>query len=114
MQMLGRYYVQYFNNTYHPECGVGDYKKDSFDRKPNPGMLLCAAKKHGFDPGRSIMIGDKDLDMQAASKPWVGVRCHYLAGDDGEIVYDVATHKIHSMRDGVLLLSESVATSEGA
>ena len=103
-----------FYCPYHPEYGVGRYKKDSSYRKPNPGMLLRAAKKHGLDLGRSIMIGDKDSDMQAASKAGVGVRCHYLAGDDGEIVSDVATHKIHSLRDGVSLLSESVATSEDA
>lgn len=103
-----------FYCPYHPEYGVGRYKKDSSYRKPNPGMLLRAAKKHGLDLARSIMIGDKDSDMQAASKAGVGVRCHYLAGDDGEIVSDVATHKIHSLRDGVSLLSESVATSEDA
>jgi hypothetical protein len=47
-------------------------------------------------------------------KAVVGVRCHYLAGAVGEIVSDVATHKIHSLRDGVSLMSESVATSEDA
>ena len=31
-------------------------------------MLLPASEKHGLDLGRSIMIGDKDSDMQAASK----------------------------------------------
>jgi D-glycero-D-manno-heptose 1,7-bisphosphate phosphatase len=101
-----------FYCPYHPEYGVGRYKKDSLYRKPNPGMLLRAAKKHGLDLARSIMIGDKDSDMRAASKAGVGVRCHYLAGADGEIVSDVATHKIHSLRDGVSLLSESVATLE--
>jgi D-glycero-D-manno-heptose 1,7-bisphosphate phosphatase len=57
-----------FQCLYHPEFGVGHYRKDSFDRKPNPGMLLRDAKKHGLDLGHSIMIGDKDSDMQAASK----------------------------------------------
>ena len=75
-------------------------------------MLLRAAEKHMLDMGDLIMIGDKDSDMQAASKAGVGVRCHYLAGDDGKIVSNVATHKIHSLRDGVPLLSESVSTSE--
>ena len=106
--------IDVFYCPYHPEHGVGRYKKDSLYRKPNPGMLLRAAKKHGLDLGRSMMIGDKESDMQAASKAGVGVRCHYLAGDDGEIVSDVATHKIHSLREGVLLLSESGATSERA
>jgi D-glycero-D-manno-heptose 1,7-bisphosphate phosphatase len=97
---------------FHPEHGVGTYKMDSADRKPNPGMLLRAAEKHNIDLKHSIMIGDKDSDMQAASKAGVGVRCHYLADDEGEIVSENATHKIHTLRDGVLLLSESVATSE--
>lgn len=96
-----------FHCPYHPENGVGYYKKDSFDRKPNPGMLLRAAKKHGLDLGGSIMIGDKDSDMQAASKAGIGVRCHYLARADGGIASDVATHKIHSLREGIALLSES-------
>jgi D-glycero-D-manno-heptose 1,7-bisphosphate phosphatase len=61
-----------FYCPYHPEHGVGRYKKDSLYRKPNPGMLLRAAKKHGLDIGNSIMIGDKDSDMQAASKAGVG------------------------------------------
>ncbi len=114
MQMLGRYYVQYLNYTYHPERGVGRYKKDLLCRTPNPGMLLRAAKKHVLDLGRSIMIGDKDSDMQAASKAGVGIGWHYLAGAVEGIVSKVATHKIHSLREGVSLLSELVATSEDA
>ena len=100
-----------YHCPYHPENGVGHYERDSFDRKPNPGMLLRAAEKHRLDMGNSIMIGDKDSDMQAASKAGVRIRCHYLAGAVGEIVSNVATHKIHSLREGASLLSESVATS---
>jgi D-glycero-D-manno-heptose 1,7-bisphosphate phosphatase len=99
-----------FHCPYHPENGVGHYKRDSFDRKPNPGMLLRAAKNYGFDLGRSIMIGDKDSDMQAAIKAGVGVRCHFLASDESEIVSDVATYRIHTLRDALSLLSESVPT----
>jgi histidinol phosphatase-like enzyme len=72
-------------------------------------MLLRAAKKHGLDLGRSIMSGDKDSDIQATSKAGVGVRCHYLAGDDGEIVSDVATHKIHSLREGGFAVGSDLA-----
>lgn len=32
-------------------------------RKPNPGMLLDAAEKHGLDLSRSWMIGDKERDV---------------------------------------------------
>jgi histidinol phosphatase-like enzyme len=102
-----------FYCPYHPEHGIGHYKKDSLCRKPNPGMLLHAAKKHGIDLRSSIMIGDKDSDMQAASRAGVGVRCHYLAGDAKEIVSDLSTHKIHSLRDAVFLLSGSRFPSDG-
>jgi len=38
------------------------------DRKPNPGMILKAAEKHCIDLGRSWMIGDKEIDMEAGRK----------------------------------------------
>ena len=103
-----------FYCPFHPERGVGHYKKESFDRKPNPGMLLRAAIKHGIDMRRSIMIGDKDSDMQAASNASVGIRCLYLTSADEAIVSNAATHKIYSLRNGISLLSESVGTSEDA
>jgi D-glycero-D-manno-heptose 1,7-bisphosphate phosphatase len=103
-----------FYCPYHPVHGIGRYKKDSICRKPNPGMLLVAAKKYKLDMGSSIMIGDRDSDMQAAGKAGVRVRCHYLAGNIGEIVSNFATHRIHSLSDGVALLSESLATSRDA
>lgn len=92
---------------YHPVHGIGHYKKDSICRKPNPGMLLLAAEKYKVDMRSSIMIGDKDSDMQAASKAGVGVRCHYLEGAVGEIVSSFATHKIHSLREGVSLVERN-------
>lgn len=99
-----------YHCPYHPEHGVGEYKKDSFDRKPNPGMLLQAAKKYNLDLSRSIMIGDKDSDMQAAKNAGVGVRCHYLAGTHAEDeMSDAATHKILSLWGGMMLLRESAA-----
>jgi D-glycero-D-manno-heptose 1,7-bisphosphate phosphatase len=37
-------------------------------RKPNPGMLLKAMKKHNIDMNQSFMIGDSLTDIQAATK----------------------------------------------
>ena len=51
---------------FHPKNGKGKYLKDSEDRKPNPGMILKAVKNFNLDIKRSIMIGDKDSDRQAA------------------------------------------------
>ena len=57
---------------YHPEHGVGAYKRESEFRKPGPGMLLQAAKEHDIDLSASIMIGDKPSDMQAGAAAGVG------------------------------------------
>jgi histidinol phosphatase-like enzyme len=76
-------------------------------------MLLRAAEKHGLDLGRSIMIGDKDSDMQTATKAGGGVRCHYLAVAGEDIMSNVVTHKIHLFQEGVLLLAKTVFTQTG-
>ena len=37
-------------------------------RKPNPGMILDAAQKHGLDLSRSWMIGDKERDITTGKR----------------------------------------------
>ena len=34
---------------FHPKKGKGIYLKDSYDRKPNPGMILKAVDEHNLD-----------------------------------------------------------------
>lgn len=41
-------------------------------RKPRPGMILRAAREHGIDLARSMMIGDKPSDAEAARCAGVG------------------------------------------
>lgn len=41
-------------------------------RKPNPGMILDAAAKHGFDLSRSWMVGDNESDVTCGHR--AGVR----------------------------------------
>ncbi len=62
---------------YHPDKGVGKYRIDSYDRKPNPGMLLKASEKHHLSLADSIMLGDKQSDIKAARSAGVGVTCLY-------------------------------------
>lgn len=57
---------------FHPEHGVGVYKQDSFDRKPNPGMILRAQADLDIDLGASCLIGDKASDIAAARAAGVG------------------------------------------
>jgi len=55
----------YFS-PYHPE-GTGEYGRDHPDRKPNPGMMLRAARDLDLDLGQSILIGDRCTDIAAAN-----------------------------------------------
>ena len=57
---------------FHEEHGTPEYKKDSFDRKPNPGMILKAKEEFDIDLKNSILIGDKDSDMEAGRRAGVG------------------------------------------
>jgi D-glycero-D-manno-heptose 1,7-bisphosphate phosphatase len=57
---------------YHPEKALPPYLKDSDWRKPAPGMLLQAIKDFDLDAKQSIMIGDRETDMQAAEAAGVG------------------------------------------
>ena len=56
---------------FHPSKGIGKYLRDSYDRKPNPGMLLKAKKNFNLDMNESILIGDKISDIQAGNKSLV-------------------------------------------
>jgi len=80
---------------YHPEQGVGEYRKESFDRKPNPGMLLRARDDLGLDLARSILIGDKDSDIAAAKAAGVGVSLQLRHDIEGS----VADKVVHSLKD---------------
>ena len=43
---------------HHPTAGFGNFKKYSFNRKPNPGMIL-KAKKFKLNKNNCFMIGIK-------------------------------------------------------
>ncbi len=42
--------------------------KNSFMRKPNPGMLIKAIKEFNINPKLSYLVGDRDSDIQAGRK----------------------------------------------
>ena len=58
-------FARVYHCPYHPTAGVGEYRRESFDRKPNPGMLLKARDELGLDLAGSVLIGDKDSDIEA-------------------------------------------------
>ena len=59
---------------HHPEEGLGDYRVHCECRKPRPGMLLQAIQRFEIDPSSSLMIGDKQGDLDAAAAAAVPAR----------------------------------------
>ncbi|MCY4644371.1 MAG: HAD-IIIA family hydrolase [Bacteriovoracales bacterium] len=47
---------------YHKTFGKGEFQKDSFSRKPYPGMVLHFCEKYPIDLNESWMIGDRVTD----------------------------------------------------
>jgi len=71
----------YYYCPQHPEATEAAYRHpDPPDRKPNPGMLLKAMADWPVDRGRSVMVGDKDADLEAARR--AGVRGLKFEGGD--------------------------------
>ena len=65
-----------YHCPYHPEHGVGEYRREHEDRKPSPGMLRRAAADLDLDLDRSLMVGDRCSDVAAANNG--GVRQAFL------------------------------------
>tara|TARA_B100000035_G_scaffold213044_1_gene182546 strand:- start:42 stop:587 length:546 start_codon:yes stop_codon:yes gene_type:complete len=61
---------------YHVDSKIKKYKKDSFNRKPNPGMFLEAMEKYAIDKVNSFTVGDKLSDIEASKKS--GIKNNYL------------------------------------
>jgi len=53
-------YYKYSNNS--------KYRKNEFDRKPNPGMLIKAIKKWNVNTKKSLFLGDSVIDYRLSKK----------------------------------------------
>ncbi len=67
----GAHVDRFYYCAFHPEGSVAEYARDHEDRKPSPGMLLRAMRDWPTDRARSVMIGDKDSDMEVAARAGV-------------------------------------------
>ncbi|HYB74027.1 MAG TPA: lipopolysaccharide heptosyltransferase II [Candidatus Sulfotelmatobacter sp.] len=53
---------------HHADHGAPPYRRACTCRKPGAGMLLQAAREHGLDLTRAVLIGDHWTDVQAARR----------------------------------------------
>jgi D-glycero-D-manno-heptose 1,7-bisphosphate phosphatase len=69
--------------AHHEDAVIEQYRQaDHPLRKPNPGMLLAAIADLGLDPARTLMVGDRQSDMEAARR--AGVHGALYEGGDLE------------------------------
>jgi D-glycero-D-manno-heptose 1,7-bisphosphate phosphatase len=83
----------------HPTEGIGQYRVDSIDRKPGPGMLLRARDELGLDLGASIMLGDKASDMRAGQAAGVGRLLLLCAGPDPSDELPSGTRRVATLAE---------------
>ena len=68
---IGRVY----HCPYHPEAGLGEYRRESFDRKPNPGMILRAKDELSLDLSGSVLANADLSGVDARGRQGLGYRC---------------------------------------
>lgn len=94
----GAYYCPYLEG---PEATEDAYRRESELRKPEPGMLLQAARELNVDLSGSWMIGDSPCDIQAGTL--AGCRTILIKpyGRDSDEADVPATHTVNSLLEAV-------------
>ncbi len=64
-------------------------------RKPEPGMILAAKEEFNLDLANSLMIGDKESDIQAALN--AGIKHTYLFDETKKIINSKATKIVNKL-----------------
>ena len=95
---LGELFAAVYANGHAPADKKADW------RKPNPGMFLQAAADLNIALEPSVMVGDKLVDLQAASRAGIRRLVHVLTGhgaDEREQVMSCFQHAelINSLAD---------------
>lgn len=94
----------YFS-PYHPKYGLGEYKKNHYSRKPNPGMIIQAIEEFKINPKNSILIGDKVSDIIAGNLAGVGtnILLNYRGKKD---ISSLKAQELENINDVIKFLKE--------
>lgn len=72
LEAKNTYIDAYYYCPHHPEGTINKYKINCKCRKPNIGMIERAVKDFDIDLSKSIIIGDKEIDVQTGKNAGIG------------------------------------------
>src|SRR5262249_21707084 len=96
-----------YHCPYHPQDGIGKYRRDHVCRKPKPGMLLQAASDLGLDPAHCAILGDKMSDMEAGAAEGIGL--HVLIAPGKAKIGELRCEVVADLREALALFRSRFA-----
>ena len=103
-----------YYSPFHPKHGLGKYRKDSKCRKPKPGMIFQAKNEFDIDLSESILVGDKESDIEAGLAAKVGFNILVQSGHEIDANSTKANVIADSIREIPQLLFESLKPGQSA
>lgn len=87
---------------HHPELGAPPWRRVCACRKPEPGLILEAARELELDLARSWVVGDAWRDLEAGRRAGVSGRVLVLTGKGRATRAELSAEEL----DGVLVASD--------
>lgn len=75
-------------------------------RKPLPGSLVSAAKKHGIDLGNSYMVGDRWRDTEAGRR--AGCKTIFIDYDYNEKHSGLVDYRVNSLHEAAQIILRGI------
>ncbi len=102
-----------YHCPHHPEAPLEQYRRDCPCRKPRPGMLLRAQRDFGADLGRSVLIGNKETDIQAGLAAGVPTNLLLLEAGQPRPAATQASAVLHALSEIPALMDRSPQADAG-